>query len=573
MRASELPADAQYIAYPDLGGGLNTRKDPHALERNELALSVNCWPAYDRALAKRPGNVAIITADGKTGAGTAGTSLCSCRFGGITYLLSVQNGSVYAAAMNGTSWTYIGSVNASAKFITAAQMFDPSTAAVNPQDGLVFICDGLSTPQYWKGPGNTLTSVAAGGTNLPYRPGTTTPITPQFVHTLGNNSHLFYAGDPTMPSAVFISDPFFPQSFTAVSQQGNPLNVSGGYLPAIIGNNDGVEGGAITGLETLGGMMLVFKEAAIYSMFQTTLLGEVPVWQVQQVSNSVGCLSPRSLTRFDTFVAFLAIDGVYITDGGEVRKVSGDVPTYFDSSLNGVAAMITNRTTAIGVRHANKLLLAFYSSASTYCDRIVWFDFDKQSSSGNPLAGEIQGMYVGGAVALRGPQDDGNVAWVDATKDRVGKFGIGGTGDFGNAIASTFATRADLMSDLFGDVAPICEKQSQSVYLQVAVLGVQSQVNLNFVGIVAADLNSSYQQAVPQPVQSPANGGSSWGSFVWGGGIWGGGASTGQFFVVKMESQGPAKGRMLQIVVQESSTVPWVVVGLIHYINVKEPSF
>jgi hypothetical protein len=565
------PKAPVYIPYMNLGS-LNTRKDVHALNRDELVQSVNCWPAYDQSLSKRPGNTYFVTANGATGSGAAGKALCSCRFADVTYNLVLSGSTVYAAKATDTSFTPIGTVSSNATYITAAQMFDPTTAAVNGGDGIVFVCDGNSTPQYWKGPGNMLATVATGANNLPARADLITPIQPQFCKTLGNNSHLFYSGDATMPSAVFISNPFNPQQFTSTSMISNPYGyASGAYFPAIIGNNDGVEGGRITGMESLGGAMLIFKEAAIYSMYQTTLLGDIPVWQVQQVSNSVGCLSPRSIVRFDTFIAFLSLDGVYITDGSAVTKISGDVPTIFDSSWSGNAALITNRTTAIGVRFSQKLLIFFASNGSSYNNAGVWFAFDRQASSGNPSCGQINGMNVGGAALQNGPNDMGLVVWCDGSTDKVSTFGSGFS-DWGSNIQSNFATKGDMMDDVFGPDSAICVKQAQDVFLLVQLLGVNSQPNVNFTGIVIADLLQAYTQALSQGLLPPPTGGT-WGVGTWGNLIWGSSATNAQYYVLKIPAQSLAQGRILQFAIQESSQVPWIIMGLLAYVNKQEVGF
>src|SRR5215469_2399593 len=103
----DIPNGPQTVLYLDLGGGLNTRLDPHALQRNELAVSQNLWPAYDQAVAKRPGSQVLVTATGAVNTVTHPTkSLLTCRFNSLTYLIHVDtSGNVSAAPVNGTTWT------------------------------------------------------------------------------------------------------------------------------------------------------------------------------------------------------------------------------------------------------------------------------------------------------------------------------------------------------------------------------------------------------------------------------------------------------------------------------------
>ena len=583
-QASE--AGPTVVYYPDLGGGLNTRKDPHALNRNELAVSINLWPAYDNAVSKRPGSIAL----GNSGSGLPCISLMACRFNDFTYLIEVkQGGKVFAGqAAPGATFTKIGNVAPTVVFTTCAQMFDPTVGNKGTQ--CVFICDGLTQPQFWAGPGTQLAPVAFGantqpqsapGWGLPAKPGGNNPICPQYVTTLGNNSHLFYSGDASLPSAVYISDPFYPQAFNSPAMQ---VDASGGsrgandpFIPAIIGNNDGVEGGFITGMRSLGSAMGVFKECAIYALQMVTLLGEIPAWQVVQVSNNRGCLSPRSITAFDTFITFLAVDGVYATDLQTIWQISADVPSFFDSTLTGTPAAIANKTTAIGVRHGTRLLLFFIGTNAPFTTGL-WFDFTKQSASGMPLAGQMEGMNVGGAVGLTGPHDDGNVAWSDAALDNIGKFGLGysdlGPKSSAIPITVTMAGKADLMDDVFGPEGAIGLKDVNCGYALVELLGAAPGTGtaLNFQGAFLLDNITMLSQSIAQSVAQGADLAGVWGKGQWGSMTWGGSQFYG-FAVAKVPAQGSTRGHLIQFAMTESSVVPWIMIGYVVYANVQPVNF
>jgi hypothetical protein len=402
--------------------------------------------------------------------------------------------------------------------------------------------------------------------HLPGKYNSATPITPQFVKTLGNNSHLFYSGDSTNPSAVYISDPFYPESFNNAAMQVTTDPLPGQYQPAIIGNNDGVEGGPITAMESLGSVMVIFKEGAVYSMVQTTLLGEVPAWQVIEVSNATGNAAPRSVVRFSSFISFLGVDGVYITDGNTLQQISADVASYFDSSLTGFPATITNRQIAIGVRHGMRLLLWFSTFFEPYCNMGVWFDFTKQSRFGNPIAGQISNMNVGGAVSLRGPDDTGNVAWIDALDNAVREFGVGhadGNGDL--PIQCILAGKADLFEDVFGPEAFVSQKQAQDAYALIELVQINQASQVDFFGKVIVDLDLSLARVIGQPLDVDVAGGV-WGVGIWGQMLWG--SSGNSFFgLVKIPLQNNARGYLLQIALQERSIIPWVLIGYGVYLN------
>jgi hypothetical protein len=575
------PGQPVNVPYMDLGGGLNLRLDPHALARNELAVSQNLWSSYDFAVAKRPGTVPWITPGGvvnNDGGNLAGVckSLLAVRFGdGNTWLVYVAgNGSAFIARSNpvgiGHTWRTIGNFAASAAFVTCAQMYSSGK-----QSQAAFFCDGVNTPQVLYDPSTgSLQDVSTGVGKCPtkYNQGPNgTPITPQFVSTVSNNALLVYSGEPSNKSAVYISNPLYPEDFTTPGMQitNDPV---GAYLPAIIGNNDGVEGGPITGLATMGSAIIVFKDAAIYSMVQTTLLGEIVAWQVTQISVSTGCIAPQSIVNFDTFVVFVGICGVYQTDGQMLQLMSNDVAPIFDSTLNGFPAIMTNPAVAIAVRHGQRYELFYATGKVGYPNQGIWFDFSKQTRFGNPIAGLIVGMTPGGMAELRGPNDDGNVAWGDSQQNRVGCFGVGYS-DFGSPISAIFAGKADLFDDIFGPEAAISDKQIQDAYalIEVPNAGTTGDVQLDFYGQVAVDIGTTLGRVIAQPIESELTAGE-WGLGDWGDMLWGSTAQ-GFFVVMKIPLQNAARGHMLQVAIKETSIYPWIMIGYVAYVNFQKVGY
>jgi hypothetical protein len=566
--------DTQKVPYLKLAQGLNTLKAPHDLARSELSALTNAWYAYGQSLSKRPGTVPTGSYTGATGGGVAGRGVVTARFNDVTYVLVQQGSSVWAAApgVPNSTWTLIGTVTA-AGTLRGAQMFDPST-----QKDTLFVVTGYDVPQLWLGPGTVLVKVKTGYSSaglLPNKPNTLTPITPAFVSTLGNNSHLFYSGEPSAPSAVYISDPFYPQSFTTPAMQADPYGYTGAggiFTPALIGFNDGVDGGNITGLQTMGFAMVVFKEAAIYAMVQTQLLGNV-AWQVYNVCSSRGALSPRSIVAFETFTAFQSIDGIYITYGQPQedmtqQKISRNVPSYFDSTRFGQPALITNRTSAVAVREGNRYIIWFDTGQGVPTTG-VWFDFDVQGDQSMPGAGEIDGMAVGGAATLAGPNDTGNFVWCDALQDRIGLFGIG-FADFGEPITVTISGKVDYFDDLYGPQAPLMNKVPSRCDLIVVPFTGQASQTLQFVGSFGVDYATPVPSSVPVPTLSAQTGtglwGDTWGAFNWTSGAF---AESG-YFIGTLRPQKSAFGHLIGITIAESSIYPWILLGYILELNAHE---
>lgn len=344
----------KYVGYYDLSGGLNTKKDAHALTRNQLAVSQNCWYATGNALSKRPGSIPL-NAGQSTGSGVAGKAIATCRFSNQSVVLVQQGTALYFAQTIDDSWTAMSTAfGANPQPMSVAQMYDYQGTAGTK----LFIVNGVDTPWTWTGPGSTtLTAVITTGTNCPFNHTNSAPITPTIVNTAG--FYLFYSGEPTEPTGVYVSNPYMPQTFNLSSTTASSI-LPNPYIPYLVGWNDGINGGNVVALERLGQAMIVYKEQAIYRMDQVGLFGQYE-WAVSIVSTSVGCTARRSVVSFDTFHVFLGVDGLYLTDGVMTQRISDNVPSFFDSTQNGKEALIASRTDAVAARHGQRYLL-FYDT-------------------------------------------------------------------------------------------------------------------------------------------------------------------------------------------------------------------
>ena len=562
------PAGNTWIAYKDPSGGLNTRRDSHALDRNMAAMSINFWPAYENALSKRPGSSAAISTTGATGMSGTGTHIVATRWniGGVsTTVLLAQNGVHLAfAAVNATTWTAISTaMGTGAQRIHVAQMYDPLSGA-----NQCFICNGVDLPWLWAGPGHTTLTQTSVANGLPVNKGGSTGITPRFVETF--NGSLFYAGEPTEPTAVFVSNSWYPQAFTQSASSGT--NYPGSYQPYLIGYNDGIAGGNITGLGFLQGSVIVFKESALYLGTIANIYGSVYAFVWQCISATRGFIAPESIVAYESIICGLSIDGCWWTDGYQMTQFSSDVPTFFDGSLSGNPATCLAYPTAVAARMGTKYLI-FYDRGATgtgagaagYPTSGLWFDFGKQTKTGMPEAGEMQGTSSAngdvwaccGMATLAGPNDLGLVAWIDPTQDRVGIFGQG-FNDFGAPIAVTFAGPADMIpevADPTGAAAGISVKNVLSYALNIAaVLGGA----LTFSAQIVTDLQSS----TPSAGVSTAAPSSSlvWGTGSWGQANWGPTTST-SYQAIPFTPAQTAFGKILQFIVQEASTQQWIMLG------------
>lgn len=553
------------VRYSDLGGGRNTRKDSHALNRDQLAISINTWMFAAHSLSKRPGNTPAITTSGATGSGATIKSMQVARFADTSVILAHTGSSVYAGVVGTSSYANVGSVDPTAKAIQVAQMWDTVT-----NDTTAFIVDGVDKPQTYLGFG----SMAPVGT-VPLNHAGTGPITPKYVSTLMNS--LWYAGEPTEPTGVYISDPTAPESFTYGGQL-----PGASYIPYLVGYNDGVAGGSITQIMPLGNAMIVFKQSAIYAFVYTGYYGDVGPWAVQLISASVGTTSPRSVVSFDTFLVFLGIDGVYTVDlnnGVSRRPISDNNPDLFDGPLSA----ILDRTSAVGVRYGGKYLLWYDNGGAFgspgipnplpplgYPSAGVWFDFVNKDEDGLPCVGEIRGMPVSGVAPLRGPADTGNFAWGSGAADKTGVFG-GISGDFGQTITTVFAGKSDFFDKELGDSGPEDVKTVEDVAISVSLLNPQPNEQLTFLVSLTADLYSSLESFAQSEFGSFQPGAQSTvGTAVVGTAIVGVSSAAQAFQVVRAYAQNNVRGHVIQTAFQESSVFPWTTLGYSISVSSKE---
>jgi len=193
----------------------------------------------------------------------------------------------------------------------------------------------------------------------------------------------------------------------------------------------------------------------------------------------------------------------------------------------------------------------------------VWFDFLHPDDEGLPSVGEMRGMPVTGAAALRGPQDESTVAWCSGILDQVANFGFG-FGDFGTAITTTWAGKSDFFSEEYGDSAPVMVKCVDNVAILISIPTNSQGEQLTFNCIVTADLYSVLASAGQNAVTiASAIAQAVVGSAIVGQAVVGGGTAADTFQVSRAFSQEGSQGRVIQIGFSETSIYTWVTLGYI----------
>jgi hypothetical protein len=296
-------------------------------------------------------------------------------------------------------------------------------------------------------------------------------------------------------------------------------------------------------------------------------------------------VAPESLAPFDTYDTFLSNDGVYYTDGYQLQQISANVPTFFDGSLNGYGPLCLSYPTAVGVRCGSRYIIWYDRGtpsapgvAAGYPTSGVWFDFSKPDVDALPQSGEMHGaasqypfsttMPVAGACQLNGPYDTGLFVWTSATADQVALFGLGFT-EFGGPISTTFAGPADRFPQVARDSAFVDFKHIHRAWLSLAAaLTANQQLTFNVTFTTDFLLTTSASGLTPI---LPGSGGAVFGSGIFGTSIFGAGTGSTVYAPVSIVPASQADGRMIQTMIQESSTAEWLYLGLVLEISRRLP--
>lgn len=452
------------VSIEQLDSGLNTRAYPHTLPDRFLTVADNVVFLRDGLVSKRPGNIAYGNGTGITGGGQPVSSVA--RFypvAGPPKLLAHSGVNLYAGNDATGAFTLINAGMTSGARETYAQMFDPDMTS--GAAAALFICDGKRIPQQWDGV--NFVPVQTGGVFFPNGP-TGNPITPQFCTDWGY--HMVYAGDPTDPTAIWISDAMRPQRFTGISYVD-----SGGssYLPFYPAGRSGTMG-VITGLVPISAnSLLIFYTNGIVVAQNTGTVGAFE-FAFSIISRRIGCPSPFSIVPFDNYVVFFGGDRFYATNGSSMQPLPDRIPTiYARNSQSAQPPEIFDITKVVAFRHGTQYVASYTIDNTGSTRRAVVFD---TASRGGFMFGFFPrgydednggawsrwlGMNVNCAVECRGPGDTFQVFWGASDSDLVAQFDpVGGAhSDFGNPISLELRAKAFTMNKLY---AP---KMLEAMYL------------------------------------------------------------------------------------------------------------
>jgi len=461
------------VTIAELTGGLSTRAFPTLIPGNYLTVANNVRYYSDGLISKRPGNQNFGSGNGAIGTGLPSQS--GTRFypastvaaSAAPQLIVQSNGKLYRGNDITGTFTQVASAFTFSNNCNYTQMFDPVTQQIQ-----LFVVDGAHVPVMVNAAGvGTQVSTGFGvGTNafLPANP-LGNPITPAYLCEF--QYHLVYAGEPTDPTAIYISDALNPQNFNGYSITDTQAVNYTQYYPGGRGGKYGV----ITGIATVGQSLLIFFTNGIISM-QNSGVYSATQYTFNVLSPSIGLKSPRSLIFMDYFVSWFGGDKFYATDGiNFLSPIPDELPTvYSNTSTSAFPPLIKNNTTVMGDRRESQMIWTYDSTGGGIIDSNVVFDMSAQGgwSPGNNKGGAWamwSGMPMEWAVECRGPGDNFQLFWGSSIADKIAQHDYvatigasGGCSDFGQPISMEVRTKAFLFD------IPANPKTVQSMYIMCA---------------------------------------------------------------------------------------------------------
>jgi hypothetical protein len=125
------------------------------------------------------------------------------------------------------------------------------------------------------------------------------------------------------------------------------------------------DGDQITGIKSIGNVLLVFKTTSTWAVFGSNPLD----FKVRKISPTVGCCANKTIIACDTFAIFLANTGVYAANSDGVTMLSYNIKPTIDTWTS------TQRSTACAGRLNTQYWLAIDSDSNSLPDVVYYLDY------------------------------------------------------------------------------------------------------------------------------------------------------------------------------------------------------
>lgn len=312
------------IVYSDFSGGLNTQNGPYLLEGNQARESLNVHTSQTGDIEKRNG---FVTLSGSTLTGSPINAT------GVHTLFPANTAvkSLVGVATTATTDTIfketVGGVASVLKTgLTANTRWWFAQAEVNGSAGPIFGLNGVDEPLRWNGEASEMSKWEASTGEVPRE----ARFLIYWMSRLwcAKGSRLYYSG-------ITGSTP-------------DPLNWDAENF-VDLEPNDGQE---ITGIGIVGASLIVTKPRKLYNVYDPNTAAN------RKISDSVGCIAPRSIVNTPLGLLFLSEDqGICKTDGSSVTPFSDSIKPDIDAVLSTpstaklAAGTLTGRRYMLSVSH------------------------------------------------------------------------------------------------------------------------------------------------------------------------------------------------------------------------------
>lgn len=321
----------QRFPYKGYQGGINLRDGPINLESDEAQDALNKSITLRGALKDRAGK----TRFDQSGFVVGGTAdfLRSWYFGSSKVLMASVGGDIYSFTPGGA-----GTLRFDGTAGTIWAFEDGLDGSGNDQ---LWAMNGVDAPQKWDGSAGTFVAW------------TNTPPNGTMMRLWKNR--MVISGVPGFPQRIFFSDIANPES-PAASYGSNWVDIKT--------TDDDQD--PVTWMEVVGDYLLVFKRRSTWAVLEPTTFSSRRI-------AGVGCESRFQSCELGGRAYFLARDGVYSTDGVNVRLESELITPFFVGEENevGVLNIGSIDKSRMAASRDRRVLLAVPEGAST-SNTMLW---------------------------------------------------------------------------------------------------------------------------------------------------------------------------------------------------------
>ena len=341
------------LVLTDYSGGVDLSAAPYLLEENRARNLLNIQTNPLGHIRKRQGFETLTSLAGSPASFTGAAHSLGLSNGATKYLVAVgpitgPNDRPVAVQTDGTIAADLTRTGGGGAYTTNSLWSIIEAPVTSDAKGPIFAMNGVDAPQWWAGTSGTNFEnwTAASGT---------IPATGKYLTYHANR--LWCRDSVAEPSRVRYS------GITGTSPDSGNWDADG-YVD--LEPEDGQE---ITAIAPFGSYLIVFKPR------KTFVIYDLITGANRQISDTVGCIAHRSCVDTPSGLFFLDEEqGVMLTDGNTIRKVSGPI----DPLIRQATLYPATLHSAAGVYSDDRYFLSLSVNGSVN-DTTVEYDLEQDS--------------------------------------------------------------------------------------------------------------------------------------------------------------------------------------------------